>query len=97
MSVVTAPQILTKQPIESLNYGADFVNLLQVGETIQLVTSITATPGGLTIGAGAISGSQVRFVVQGGSDGVDYQVQVAVSTNLNPCRAIDGLLKVRDT
>lgn len=93
---VAAPQILVKQPGESVVYSMDFLNLLAAGESLAGVSGVTASPSGPTISSETISGTEVVFRVAGGTNGVDYRIAVTVTTNLSNTRIADGVLRVRD-
>ena len=107
MSDVTAPQVALKQPGESLVYSMDFVHLLFPGETIKSspapVVTQTKSGGGvsdLVIGSPSINGSVVSFRISGGTDGIDYTVQVLIETDFGTddnIRIGDGILQVRNT
>ena len=96
MSVVTALQRLTKQPAEILKMGMEFSPLLSSGETLSSVSSVTADSTTITIGSGTISGTQVQFLVTGGTDGKGYRIEVIVVTSTSNTREADGMLDVRD-
>jgi hypothetical protein len=87
---------LTKQPTETRTYSIDFVNLLSSTETITSVVSVTATPSGLTLGTGVVSGTSVAFRVSGGTDGTLYNLRVIVNTSSANVLEGDGLLEVTD-
>lgn len=96
MSAVTAPQRLIKQPAEVLKMAVDYVNLLASSESLSSVSSVSADSTTITVGAGAISGTQVQFVVSGGTDGRTYRIEVITVTSTSNTREIDGLLTVVD-
>lgn len=107
-----AREILVKQPGESLLFAMDFAGkklpALAADETISSVTSVTATPSGLTIGSAIIAdhgevgdddyhaSAVVKFRVSGGTAGTEYRFEVVVETSDNPAREADGILKVYD-
>lgn len=97
MSEVTAPQVLVKQPAESIVYSMEFANLLASGETLSVISSVAADPSGPTISGQTINGSAVNFRVAGGTDGVDYRIEVTVTTSAGNTREADGILQVRDS
>lgn len=93
---VTAPMILEKQSGEARTVGMDFVNLLDSGETIASVSSVTSTPDGLTVGSGSISGTKVLVTVSGGSAGTTYRFDFTVVTSASQTLIADGKLLVVD-
>ena len=96
MSDVTAPPRLTKQPGETLKMAMDFVNLLSSGESLATPTTVAFDSTTITASTGTISGTQVQFVVSGGTDGQAYRVQVTSVTSTSNTRQADGMLDVRD-
>lgn len=110
MSGVVCKQVLTKQPAESLLYGVSFAPLLDSGETISSVTSVTEATGDLTIASEAVNaatftdidgntvaiGEGVQFRVSGGTDGEQYRLEIIVATSSSNTREVDCLLNVRD-
>lgn len=98
---IVAPHPLTKHPDESVVYSMDFVNLLDVEETITSVANGTPTVDAVssppvTFGVPSIVGSAVTFRISGGSDGTDYRVTVEVGTSEGNIRAAIGILYVRE-
>lgn len=92
-------EILTKQPVEDAPYAIDFVASLPVGDSLASVVSLTASPSGsgdLTLGTGVISGTQVRFRIEGGIEGTTYRVEAVVLTTQGYTLAEDGRLFVTD-
>jgi hypothetical protein len=51
------------------------------GDTISSVTSITASPSGLTIGSNEIVGGTVEVVLSGGASGTTYTVTCIIQTS----------------
>jgi hypothetical protein len=91
----TAPSvtILVKRAAESRLYSMDFANLPEIagGGALAAVTSVTATPAGLTVGTGTIAGTKVQVTISGGTDGVLYQVAFTATTNANPAATLVGI------
>jgi hypothetical protein len=91
----TAPSvtILVKRAAESRLYSMDFANLPEIvaGGALAAVTSVTASPAGLTVGTGAIAGTKVQVTISGGTDGVLYQVVFTATTNANPAATLVGI------
>lgn len=98
---VVAKEQLEKQPSEIITYAMDFSELLDANElstteALASVTSVTASPSGLTLGSGSISGDRVTFSVSGGTDGTTYRIEVTVTTSTGNTRVADGMLVVKD-
>jgi hypothetical protein len=94
---VTYIPTLTKQPNEDRLYEMQFVGLLAAGETITGVTSVTATPAGLTLsGAPTYEGSIAKQRISGGTNGTTYKVTFVVTTSDGNVLEGEGKLKVRD-
>ncbi len=89
--------ILTKQPAEVTIYSMDFEDLLRSGDSIASVTSVTATPSGLTLGTASITGTEVQFSISSGTDGTWYAVEVVIATLGGDTLEGDGYLYVTDT
>lgn len=88
---------IVKQPDESFVHTMDFSGLLGPGETLSSVTSIAATPSGLTlVGAASVSGSSAQQVIAGGTAGTTYKVTITVLTSAGNTRQGDGLVVVRE-
>lgn len=92
----TASQILVKQPYDSSLYSMDFSNLLGVGETISNIDSATSDPVGLTITGQTVVGNFVTMQIAGGTHGINYRVEVRITTSTGQKYEGDGILKVRD-
>jgi hypothetical protein len=84
-----ALQTLVKQPAESRLYSMDFGANLN-GAGIASVTSVTATPTGLTVGASTISGTKVSFRCSGGTDGVTYKITVVIVDDAVDPNTLEG-------
>lgn len=98
MSEVTSSTVLLKQPTEYFPVYMDFSSLLDTGETISSITSVTADPTGLTISDEAIdSDGKIKFWVADGEDGIKYRITAIIVTSLTKIFEGDGLLKVKDT
>jgi hypothetical protein len=91
----TAPtmSILVKRAAESRVYSMDFSQLPEIagGGALAAVTSVTASPAGLTVGTGTISGNTVQVTLSGGTDGILYQVSFTATTNRNPPATLVGI------
>lgn len=102
MSVLTADPLF-KAPSEVLPMAVDFEPWLRGydgadDDELATVSSVTASPSGLTLGSGTITGTLVKFTVSGGAAGTDYVITVAVTTDNggNPLTALCPL-KVRSS
>lgn len=93
---VTAPQILEKQPGETVIVAMDFTELLQEGETLASVVSVSVDPSGLTLGSASISGNRVLFTVSGGTTGYTHRFEVIVTTSNAQTLEADGKMLVTD-
>lgn len=90
-------QTLIKQPAESRLYSIDFSPLLAVGETVTGVTSVAATPSGLTLsGSPTYSGAFAQERISGGTTGVRYKVTFTVTTSLSNTLEGEGILSVQN-
>lgn len=110
MSGVVCDQVLTKQPGEDILYGVSFANLLASGETLTGTPTVTADKAGLTIGTPAVNaatftdldgntvaiGAGVQVRISGGTDGVDYRLEVSCGTTDSNTREVDCRLNVED-
>jgi hypothetical protein len=92
-----AASSLIKQPAESRLYTMDFAANMDEGETISGVTSVAATPSGLTLsGPATFSDTRAFQRIAGGTAGVSYKVTFLVTTSAGNTLEGEGLLLVRD-
>ena len=105
---VSAVAPKAKHPSESILFGVDFSKLLATGETISAVSSVSASPSGLTIGSGSANaaafdnddgksvpiGKGAQFRVSYGADGTDYTITVVVTTTNSNTRVAVCTLQV---
>ena len=98
MAGILADQILVKQPAESRRYEFDFSNLLAVGETVTGVTSVSATPTGLTIASENVNSDADGCTAQisVGTDGTRYTVVAVVTTSDSNTLEGQAILLVKD-
>jgi len=101
MSVVTAPEILIKQPLEVRKYTMSFATLLATDEGILSITSVTHTLRGgsvsdLTVYNEVVVGGTVEFWVSGGTDGNTYRLEILIVTDAGQTLEGDGLISVKD-
>ena len=104
MARSTSKPTLTKQPAEKRKYAIDFVNLLTnaVGDVLDGISSIKQITseqigGGatdLSITSSGISGTQVQFWIESGTQGNRYRIEAQVNTSGTAILAGDGILKV---
>ena len=87
-------QKLEKQPSESRVYDIDFSANLAAGETISAVSSCTASPSGLTLGAASYTGTKVQIRISGGVTGTQYKVTAIVTTSAGNTLEGEGNLLV---
>jgi len=91
------PGTLIKQPAESRLYTMSFASLLLPGETVAGVTSVTASPAGLTlVGSPTFGANLAKQRISGGADKVTYKVTYLVTTSAGNTLEAEGFLKVRD-
>lgn len=64
---------IEKMSEESLTLGVEFGTELASGETLTDPGSIAWSPSGPPASSPEISGTQVKFLVSGGTDGISYQ------------------------
>lgn len=89
--------VLIKQPGESRVYAVNFRNLLAAGDSIDDVTSVTASPAAeLTVGTPVIASPRVKFRVEDGSAGTHYKITVTVTTTNGDILEGEGDLEVTD-
>ncbi len=91
------PAVLTKYAAEARQYILDFSQMPEIvgGDTLASVTSVTATPSGLTVGTGSISGATVLVELSGGTSGTLYSVEAVVATTAGWVLAGVGQLSVQ--
>jgi hypothetical protein len=88
---------LIKQPAENRLYSMDFSGLLAVGETIAGVSSVVATPSGLTlVGSPSYSGVYAMQRISGGTANTRYKVTFVVTTTAGNTLEGEGYLQVKD-
>lgn len=90
------PETLIKTPGEDLVYAFEFAELLETGETISAVVSVTGAPTGLTVGSPSVSGTTVRVRISSGSAGIRYCLKCTITTSLSNTRIGAGKLEVVD-
>lgn len=87
--------VLIKQPSESRVYAVNFRNLLAPGDSIDDVTSVSASPAAeLTIGTPVIASPRVKFRIEDGNVGTSYKITVVVTTTNGDTLEGDGDLEV---
>jgi len=85
---------LKKQVAESRKYTMDFSPNMASSETISSVTSVTATPTGLTIGTPAIVGQTVEVQISVGTNNTLHHVVFKIVTSAANTLVADGWLQV---
>lgn len=89
--------VIVKQPNEQRNYGISFVNLITSTDTITAISTVSASPDGLTIGIPAVADDlRVEFSVAGGTDGTTYKIEALVINASGETVEGDGYLYVID-
>jgi hypothetical protein len=95
-----APQITTKDPNEVRLMTFDCTNDLSVSSTtISAISSLTATPTGLTFAGNTITGSSlmVSTLVSGGTHGVQYEAVLTYTTADGQTLEAAGSLRVSNS
>jgi hypothetical protein len=88
---------LIKQPSENRLYTMDFSAMLAAGETVTAVSSVVATPAGLTLnGAAIVNGALASQRISGGTSGAEYKVTFVVTTSGGNILEGEGFLQVKD-
>lgn len=88
---------LTKQPSENRLYLMDFSPNLATNETIASVSSVVASPVGLTlVGPPTFNGAGAYQQISGGTSGITYKVTFLVLTTLGNTLEGEGNLVVRN-
>ena len=95
INVCESIETLVKTPSEQLSFSWDFTELVNDGETLSSVVSITLSAPTLSVGAGSISGLTVRATITDGIAGTDYVCSCIVQTNAGNRHEIRGRLQVR--
>lgn len=103
MSTTRADQIYTKSVAAKRNVAVSFVGILDSGEKLSSVTSVTVDPSGPTISNAVINtaamtilgqpvaiGEAVQFHVIGGTAGVTYVFTALCVTDSTPAQTVDG-------
>lgn len=87
---------LQKYPAEVRTYVFDFSQMDEIvaGDTISSITSVTASPSGLTVGTSQISGSDINVVLSSGTSGTTYTVSCIIVTSSNATLEGQGQLQV---
>lgn len=89
-------QTLIKQPSESRLFSMDFSPLLSPGESVDSVTSVTASPAGLTLSGNAVRGVFAEVRAAGGTDSTRYKVTFVVVSSAGNTLESEGVLLVKD-
>lgn len=90
-------QTLEKQPSESRLYTMEFAPNMSLGETVNAVTSVTATPPGLTLsGSPTFTGTRATQRILGGTNSTLYKITFIVTTSLGNTLEGEGNLRVAD-
>lgn len=78
-------------------FGVDLTDILEDGEQLVDVISVTATPNGLTISNPTVNGNIISWRVQGGVPGISYTVTITYKTNYAPSLSRSVTLPVTST
>ena len=99
----TADNNLKKQPIEVKKFSMDFNRVLDTGEIIESISSVTSEKYGGSTSDLVISSTEiinstgVSMFISSGTDGSRYRIEVLVSTNAGQTLEGDGILMVSDS
>lgn len=86
---------IEKMAEETLTLAVEFGGELASGETLTAAGAIAWTPSGLSSSAPTISGTQIKFAVIGGTDGVSYEFTLTgVSTSGGNTLGAQGWLDI---
>lgn len=96
---LTAKELLVKQPDEEIIYTMDFSVRIDEDVTINSVSSVTSelVSGGtsdLTISNAQVVDESVTMLIEGGTHGRTYRVEVAISLSTGEIFIGAGMLKV---
>lgn len=91
--------LYVKQPSETRTFTLDFTDVLDTGDTIASITSVTGTPTGLTIGSEAIDSTahMITFEIAGGTDATTYALEAIIVTTNGETIEKDANLFVTDS
>lgn len=87
-------EVLDKDVDEFRTYGMDFAALLNTGETLSSVTSVTCTCNNVSVSTGTISGAKVFFSIGGGTINQRCTIKVTVVTSLSNILVGSGKLRI---
>lgn len=88
--------VLYKQPSETKIYAIEFSEQLATGDSLDAITSVTESTGGITISGAAKSGTTVTASYSGGTDGTTYHIVAIVTTTDGETLEADVYLAVVD-
>lgn len=71
-----------KSPTDSDLFDLDCTDAMRASENVSSITSITATPAGLTLGTPVHDGKRVQCRISGGTAGVTYKVSLVWVSDL---------------
>ena len=93
-------ELLAKQPGETLTFVMDFTERVGTGVTITLATATSHTIGGddsdLDISNIQITGKKIFMLISGGTNSVQYVVEVTCTLNNAEIIIGAGMLKVTE-
>lgn len=95
MAALTSRNIICKQSGESIAVSMDFSAWLSDANVISNPQS-AVEPSGLTISNLSISGQTATMVLEDGTDGTIYRVQITIDVDDGQVLIGDGICKVRD-
>lgn len=95
MSCLTSSDEVLKRSAEVINVSMNFIELLDDGVTI-LTAEVNISPPDVISSSISIEGNIVYFVIEGGTSGTNYTVEVLITTSDSQTLIGEGPLKVRD-
>lgn len=93
---LTSKTVIEKQSGETLNLSMDFTNYVASSDVTLSSPSVSSNPSGLTISTPSVSGKSVNFTVSGGTNGINYRLEVTVNVSDSEILIGDGILKIRN-
>ncbi len=85
-----------KQPSERLSKTITYEDDLDVGDYLETVDSVVASPAGLAVNAGLGDSMRARIWFEGGTHNVDYKVTIKVTTHGGERFEDEIICKVRE-
>lgn len=94
-------QVLTKQPNEAVFFTFNFGAVIDAGDTVASIASMTISNCNVvsgsslaTIGSNAYEGRQAQTKVTGGTAGESYRLTCRVTDSVGQTHELDGIVEV---